>query len=341
MSPPEDLTNLPTPHTEAHKPENLRGAGDARPTALQILNDQDLIGKLSGKVALVTGVSSGLGIETARALMAAGMHVHGAVRNLDKAREVLKDDLKPGKLDLIHLDNNSLSSVRAGAADFLSRCSTLNVLVNNAGVMMAPEGRTEDGFETQFGVNHLAHFLLFQLLKPTLLASASPSFGSRVVNVSSSGHHDGPRIFFDNINLEGIYDPRLAYGQSKLANIQMGTEIERRYGAQHLHAFSVMPGVIATGIGQFLPKELIESWLADEGFMRALKSPEQGAATQVWAAVGKELEGIGGAYLEDCHVAEQAVEGNPHFGYTKAAYDEVSEKKLWKISCEMVGAKED
>ncbi|KAL5384330.1 hypothetical protein DPSP01_005477 [Paraphaeosphaeria sporulosa] len=340
MSPPQNLLNLPTPYAEVHELENLQGAGDARPTALQILKDQDLVGKLGGKVALVTGVSSGLGIETARALKAAGMHVFGAVRNLEKARTALKDDLEPGKLDLIHLDNNSLSSVRAGAADFLSKSSTLNILVNNAGVMQTPEGRTEDGFETQFGVNHLAHFLLFQLLKPMLLASATPTFASRVVNVASSGHHDGPRIFFDNINLEGIYDPRLAYGQSKLANIQMATELERRYGSQHLHAFSVMPGGIATGLGKFLPQELIQSWLADEEFMRAWKSPEQGAATQVWAAVGKELEGKGGAYLEDCHVAGPAVEGNPHFGYTRAAYDEASEKRLWEVSCEMVGFKE-
>jgi NAD(P)-dependent dehydrogenase (short-subunit alcohol dehydrogenase family) len=268
------------------------------------------------------------------------MHVYGAVRNLEKARQALQDDLEPGKLDLIHLDNNSLASVRAGAADFLSKSSILNVLVNNAGVMMTPEGRTQDGFETQFGVNHLAHFLLFQLLKPTLLASATPAFASRVINVSSSSHHDGPRIFFDNINLSGIYTPRLSYGQSKLANIHMANEIERRYGAQHLHAFSVMPGGIATGLGQFLPQELIESWLADEEFMRAWKSPEQGAATQVWAAVGKELEGKGGAYLEDCRVASKAVEGNPNFGYTEAAYDEGSEKKLWEASCEMVGVEE-
>ncbi|KAJ4355918.1 uncharacterized protein N0V89_003943 [Didymosphaeria variabile] len=194
MGSSQDLINILSPYAEAHK--NFKGPGDARPTALQILRDQDLVGKLNGKVALVTGVSSGIGVETARALKTVGIHVFGAVRNLEKAREALGDDLEPGKLDLIQLDNNSLSSVRAGAADFLSKSSILNILVNNAGVMMTPESRTEDGFETQFGVNHLAHFLLFQLLKRTLLASATPQFPSRVVNVASSGHQYTPRIFF-------------------------------------------------------------------------------------------------------------------------------------------------
>ncbi|KAL1605309.1 hypothetical protein SLS60_004857 [Paraconiothyrium brasiliense] len=341
MASKQDVFDMISPYAEAHK--NFKGPGDARPTALQILRDQDLIDKLHGKVALVTGVSSGIGIETARALKTAGVHVFGAVRNLEKAREALRNDLEPGKLDLIQLDNNSLSSVRAGAADFLSKSSTLHVLVNNAGVMMTPEGRTENGFETQFGVNHLAHFLLFQLLKRALLASATPQFPSRVVNVASSGHQYTSRIFFENLNLEGMYDPTLAYGQSKLANIQMATELERRYGAQHLHAFSVMPGVIATGLGQFLSQEVLDGMFSDEGFMRALKSAEQGAATSVWAAVGKDLEGKGGVFLEDCHVAGKAEEGaKPGLsGYSKAVYDEGSEKKLWQVSCELVGVKDE
>ena len=288
----------------------------------------------------MTGISSGLGIETARALKATGMHVFGAVRNLSKAREALKDDLEPGKLDLITLDNNSLASVRAGAREFLGKSDKLNVLVNNAGVMMTPEGRTEDGFEIQFGVNHLAHFLLFQLLKPTLLRSATPEFGSRVVNVSSSGHAYTQRIYFENLNLEGMYDPSIAYGQSKLANIYMANHIDRLYSSQHLHALSVMPGGIATGLAQYLPKEMMESWLADEEFMRMWKSPEQGAATQVWAAVGKELEGKGGVYMEDCHVASPAVEGVKDVGYSKAAYNEEDERKLWSLSCELVSVEE-
>ncbi|KAJ4297947.1 hypothetical protein N0V90_005846 [Kalmusia sp. IMI 367209] len=330
-------------YAEAHKPENVKGPGDARPTALQIVQDNDLIGTLTGKVALITGVSSGLGIETAKALKAAGVHVFGAVRNISKAQEALKDVLEPGKLDLIHLDNNSLASVRAGAKEFLSKSTKLNLLITNAGVMMTPEGRTADGFETQFGTNHLAHFLLFQLLKDTLLASATPEFASRVVAVSSSAHHDTAGIHFDNIHLEGTYDPRVSYAQSKLANILFANELDRRYAARGLHAFSVMPGGIATNLGQFLPQETIDAWLADAEFMKAWKSPEQGAATTVWAALGTELEGKGGVYLEDCDVAKEAPEGASVWdaGFAKNAYDERSEKKLWEVSCEMVGVKDE
>jgi len=330
-------------YAESHKLENLKGPGDSRPTALQIIQDNDLVGKLHGKVALVTGVSSGIGIETAKALKAAGMHVFGAARNLSKARDALKDDLEPGRLDLIHLDNNSLASVRAGAADFLARSTALHVLVNNAGIMMTPEGRTLDGFESQLGTNHLAHFLLFQLLRDTLLASATPEFASRVVCVSSGAHRDTAGIHFDNIHLAGEYTPPLAYAQSKLANIYMANEIERRYGARHLHAFSAMPGGIATGLAQYLPQDVVAAWAANADLMRAFKSVEQGAATQVWGALAKELEGKGGLYLEDCSVAVKAKEGAElkDEGYGENAYNEVDEKRLWKVSCEMVGWEEE
>ncbi|KAF1978224.1 NAD(P)-binding protein [Bimuria novae-zelandiae CBS 107.79] len=334
---------MASPYVEVHKPENLRGPGDARPTALQILKDQDLLGKLEGKVALVTGVSSGLGIETVRALRAAGMHVFGAVRDLQKATAALQADLEPGRLELLPLDNASLVSVRACAAAFLAKSDKLHVLVNNAGVMMTPEGRTADGFETQFAVNHLAHFLLFQLLRPTLLATAvaSPEFGVRVVNVSSSAHLDAPGIFFDNPNLEGIYTPQLAYAQSKLANIQIASETERRYGAQGVHAWSVMPGGIATGLAKYLPQDLIESWAADEEFMRKWKNAGQRAATQVRACVARELEGKGGVYLEDCWEAGESVEGVPHVGYKEGVFDEESGRRLWEMSCRMVGVEDE
>ena len=148
----------------AHLFQHAKGPGDARPTALQIVKDDDLVGKLTGKVALVTGTSSGIGIETALALKAAGMRVFGAVRNLEKGKEALGDALEEGKLELLHLDMNSLDSVRACAKEFLSKSDTLNVLVNNAGIMATPEGRTADGFELQFGTNHLAHVSNYQSL---------------------------------------------------------------------------------------------------------------------------------------------------------------------------------
>ncbi|KAH7075503.1 hypothetical protein BKA63DRAFT_299193 [Paraphoma chrysanthemicola] len=328
-------------YAEAHA--NPQGPGDARPTALQIIKDNDLLDKLHGKVVLITGTSSGIGIETARALKAAGMHVFGAVRNIQKAQQALKDDLEPGKLELLELDMNSLTSVRACAQQFLAKSSELNILITNAGIMMVPEARTADGFESQFGTNHLAHFLLFQLLKPTLLASATPGFASRVIALSSVGHRGG-EMDFDNLNWTGTYDPVAAYAQSKLANVYMANEIERRYGARNLHAWSVMPGGIWTGLQASLPREVVEQWKGNDAFQKAFKSAEQGAATSVWAAVAKELEGKGGKYLEDCAVAGPAAEdGNLGLpGYASWAYDEEKEGRLWEVSCEMVGVdKED
>ena len=157
-------------YATVHLNENLKGPGDRRPSALQIIKDNDLEGKLSDKVMIITGCSSGIGIETARALSTTGATLYLSARDLDKGRTALEGILEPGRVELLQMDLNSLSSVRKAAAEFLSKSKTLNVLINNAGVMMTPEGKTEEGFETQFGTNHLAHFYLFNLLKDTLLA---------------------------------------------------------------------------------------------------------------------------------------------------------------------------
>ncbi|XPS72184.1 hypothetical protein M3J09_004350 [Ascochyta lentis] len=249
-----------TSYAEAHK--NPQGPGDARPTAQQIIEDNNLLGNLSGKVALITGISSGIGIETARALKSTGMHVFGAVRNMKKARAALEGDLEPGHLELLEMDMNSLASVRVCAKEFLSKSNGLNVLVANAGVMMTPEGTTADGFELQFGTNHLAHFLLFQLLKPTLLASATPDFGSRVIFLSSVGHCGGAFAFSNSDTINFVskpYDPVAAYAQSKLAAVYMANEIERRFSSRHLHAFSAMPGGIWTGLQASLPETVVST----------------------------------------------------------------------------------
>lgn len=337
-----------SPYAEAHV--SPQGPGDARPTALQIIKDNNLIGELTGRVALVTGVSSGIGIETAKALKTTGMHVFGAVRNLEKARAVLKDDLEPGHLDLLELDMNSLASVRACAKEFLSKSKQLNILIMNAGIMMTPEGKTADGFELQFGTNHLAHFLLFQLLKPTLLASASPELGSRVICLSSVGHRGGAFDFSsqDEINfVNKAYDPVAAYSQSKLAALYMANEIERRYGTAHLHAFSIMPGGIWTGLQASLPKDVMAMWQGDAEFQKAFKSAEQGAATTIWGAIAKELEGKGGRYLEDCAVAgpapaptEDSIVDMGAPGFAAWAFDEAKAGALWSASCEMVDVDE-
>ena len=320
------------------------GPGDARPTALDIIKDDHLENALSDKVMLITGCSSGIGIETARALAVTGATIYCTVRDLSKGKTALHDILEPGRVELLHVDLDSLDSVRAGTREFLRKSKKLNVLVNNAGIMAIPTlQKTSDGFEAQFGTNHLAHFLLFQLLKPLLLASSSPSFHSRVVNVSSTGHRAGG-IQFDNYDFEsGNYTPDLGYGQAKTANIYMANEIERRYGAKGLHGLSLHPGGIATGLQTHLPKEVVASMTENETIVKYMKSPEQGAATTVLAAVGKEWEGRGGKYLEECAESKPVEEDwnvlGP--GYVPHAYDEEKEGRLWKDSCRMVGVVDD
>jgi NAD(P)-dependent dehydrogenase (short-subunit alcohol dehydrogenase family) len=181
------------------------GAGDAGPTALQIIEDENLKGKLGGKAIFVTGCSSGIGIETARTLFTTGATLYLTARNLEMARTALPDLIVSERVHILELDLNSLDGVRACANDFLSKSKKLNVFIANAGIMASSEGHTKDSFETQFGTNHLAHFLLFNLLKPTLLSSSSPKFNSPAIFLSSIGHrYAEPKL--DNLNLEGEYN---------------------------------------------------------------------------------------------------------------------------------------
>lgn len=331
----------PSRYAEAHK--SPKGPGDARPTALDIVKDEGLEGKLTDKVFLITGCSSGIGIDTARALSVTGAKLFLGVRDIAKGESALADILEPGRVELLKIDLNSLESVREAAQTFLQKSKTLNVVINNAGVMATPKGKTADGFETQFGTNHLAHFLLFQLLKSTLLASSTSNFNSRVVALSSSGHRFSG-ILIDDYNFErNEYIPWVAYGQSKTANIYMANEIERRYGSQGLHALSVHPGGIMTGLQVHVSDAVKESWLTDEGVKANFKSTAQGAATTVYAAISKDWEGKGGRYLENC--AESGPVQEPRtflsLGYVPHAYDEDKEKKLWLDSLKLVGFEPD
>jgi NAD(P)-dependent dehydrogenase (short-subunit alcohol dehydrogenase family) len=214
------------------------------------------------------------------------------------------------------------------------------LITHHAGVRNTPESQTADGFETQFGVNHLAHFLLFQLLLPTLLSSSTPAFQSRVINVTS-GAHARSSINFGNPNLNGIYDPRLAYSQSKTANILMANQIERLYGAKGVHGLSVHPGAILTNLQRYdypSEEERRKRLESDPVLVKVLKSPEQGAATQVWAAVAPVWEGKGGKYLEDCREGFEADEPSLlKGGYKSFVFDEEAEERLWQVSCEMIG----
>jgi len=212
----------------------------------------------------------------------------------------------------------------------LNKSKKLNVVVNNAGIMAAPEGKTVDGFESQFGVNHLAHFLLFNLLKDTMIASSTPEFNSRVVCVSSTGHMAG-EVQFGNYGFEdGTYTPWKGYGQSKTANIYMANEIENRYGAQGLHGLSLHPGGIFTGLQKYVSEETQAAWKARPNIENILKSEEQGAATSVLAAVGKEFDGRGRLYFEDCDIALPTTTGES--GYGKHAFDKEKESRLWEDS---------
>jgi NAD(P)-dependent dehydrogenase (short-subunit alcohol dehydrogenase family) len=303
----------------------------------------DFVGKLADKTILITGCSSGIGIETARALKATGARLFLTARDLSKGRKALKDLLEPGKVDLLLLDLSSLASVRAFAAEFLQASGNkLNILINNAGVMETPEGTTEDGFETQFGTNHLAHFLLFQLVKPALLGSSTPTFNDRVVSVSSMGHRYFPPKM-DNLMLTGEYESNHAYANSKTANIYFANEVERRYGGQGLHALSLHPGGIWTGLQVHTPADLMEVYKSNEQVQKYMKSVAQGAATSVWAAVAKVWEGKGGKYLEDCQISPPVPEGYELLatGYEKWAYHPENEATMWKLSNEWIGFTEE
>ena len=321
--------------------QNPKGPGDARPTAVQIVKDEGRENSMFDKVIFVTGCSSWIGIETARALKGTGATLYLTARNLEKAKAALGDILSGDKILLLKLDLESLDSVRSCAAEFRRRSSKLNILINNAGVRLTPEGTTKDGFETQFGTNHVAHFLLLQLLKPVLLASSTPEFQSRVVAVSSTGHRVAPLDFSDLNQQHRPYDGFVAYAYGKLGNIYMCNEIERRFGGQGLHAWSVHPGGIRTGLQHPNLKDALI--FLKNGVMTTLNSmqnQEQGAATSVWAAVSRELEGRGGKYCERTMISQGPVKKGYKVtdpGYAPWAYDEEAAKKLYEMSLKMVG----
>lgn len=313
-----------------------QGPGDGRPTAVQIVKDEQRDEDLVGKVILITGCSSGLGVETAKALFHTGATLYLTARDLGAARIALGDLVGQPTVHLLELDLSKLDSVRACAKNFVDREKSLNILITNAGVMATPEGRTVDGFETQFGINYIAHFLLVYLLKDILIASSSPSFHSRLVTLSSTVHRVG-NVHLDNLTLEGEYIPWKAYAQSKTANIWTANLVERRYGSQGLHAVSVHPGNIDTKLSRYQAVEMDEP-VSDEE-LRHHKSPEQGAATTVWGAVARELEGRGGLYLEDSQVVGPV---NPYdngrfsIGYAPWAFDEEGEEQLWTMTVKLL-----
>jgi NAD(P)-dependent dehydrogenase (short-subunit alcohol dehydrogenase family) len=291
---------------------------------------------LSGKRVLVTGASAGLGVETARALAAHGATVVGAARDLDKARKAT--EVVKGNFELVQLDLASLKSVRACADALVKAGKPFDVVICNAGVMACPKGTTADGFETQFGTNHLGHFVLVNRI-----ASLMKS-GSRLVNLSSAGHRFAD-VDIDDPNFERTpYTEFGAYGRSKTANILFAVEFDRRHKAQGIRATAVHPGGIMTELGRYMTQELRDQMLKsiDEANKAAgapafqWKTIPQGAATTVWSGFVAPADEVGGKYCEDCHVAE--LQDNPvaRGGVRAYALDAEHAKALWAKSEAMV-----
>lgn len=298
-------------------------------SALQVVEGVDL----SGKVCVVTGASSGLGRESARALAAAGAQVILAARNSDALAETVRwihAEVADARTSTVRLDLTSLASVRSAAAEIRDATPVIHILMNNAGVMFTPFGRTGDGFENQIGTNHFGHFELTRLLTPQLAAAA----GARVVILSSRGHLLGD-VDFDDPNWEHRdYDKFVAYGASKTANVLHAVEADRRLRELGIRAYAVHPGTVATSLARHMSRadfSQLRKYAAANSAERGestdghldFTTPEYGAATQVWAAISPELADRGGLYLEDCSISEAIA---PY------ARDAERAARLWSLS---------
>ena len=303
---------------------------------------------LRGKRILVTGVSAGLGIETARSLAAHGADVVGAARDLKKAETATAEAQSDaaaggGSLELVALDLASLRSVRACADDLLSKGQFFDLIIANAGVMATPFGRTADGLETQFGTNHLGHFVFVNRIAPLIRP------GGRLINLSSAGHR------FSNVDLEDpnfgrtSYDPFVAYGRSKTANILFSVAFDRRHRGRGIRAAAVHPGVIQTELGRYADAGSIQNMIdqISQQLVAEGKGPfqwktiPQGAATSVWAGVVAGADEVGGRYCENCHVGSvvpnDATISAVTEGVRAYALDPTNAEALWKKSEEMAG----
>lgn len=301
-------------------------------TTEDVLSDMDL----TGKRVLVTGAGSGLGLETCRALAVRGAQVVGAVRDLAKGRAAtaaLSASAK-GSVGLVALDLASLQSVRECANALLTVGEPFDVIICNAGVMAAPKGVTKDGFETQFGVNHLGHFLLVNLLVPLLRS------GSRVILLSSMGHRIAD-LDLDDPNFERRpYDEWAAYGGAKTANILFAVELDKRLRDRGVRVAAVHPGVVTdTSLNRHMNREEFSQFLNSErDIHHRNKTIPEGAATTVWAAFVASADEIGGRYCQDCRVFDvNDSEVVSNYGARAYALDPERAARLWTISEQMVG----
>jgi NAD(P)-dependent dehydrogenase (short-subunit alcohol dehydrogenase family) len=305
---------------------------DRNSTTYDVLEDINLV----GKTVLITGGSTGLGAETARALASKGALVTIVARSADKLAKTA-DSIKADTgqdVETASLELDKPDTIRAFASEWLKSHDTLDILINNAGIMATPLERTKEGWESQFATNHLGHFLLTNLLAEPLKASGS----ARVVNLSSAGHMYAP-VDLDDPNYESReYDALKAYGQSKTANIWFTLEISRRWADSGATSFAVHPGGIQTELGRNLEPEvatMFQQMIKDSPDI--WKTIPQGAATSCWAATSPDLAGKTGLYVEDCNIS-QPMTGDPmQGGYVPHAYDKDGAKALWELSNKLLG----
>ncbi len=300
----------------------------ASTTAAEVLAGHDL----TGTYAVVTGGYSGLGLETTRALVGAGAEVLVPARRPDAAREALAG---LDRVEVDTLDLGDLDSVAAFADRLLAADRSVDVLINSAAIMANPETRIGPGWESQFATNHLGHYALTNRIWPLLARDG----GARVVAVSSRGHRLSP-IRWDDVMFEHGYDKWQAYGQAKTANALFAVQLDAYGQGAGVRAFSLHPGGIMTPLQRHLPKEemVASGWIDEDGntIGDGFKTPEQGAATQTWAATSPQLDGLGGLYLEDCDVAE-LVQGDEPYGVRPYATDPEQAPRLWALSAELTG----
>jgi NAD(P)-dependent dehydrogenase (short-subunit alcohol dehydrogenase family) len=293
-------------------------------TALEVVRDLDL----AGRRAVVTGGASGIGVETARALAAAGADVTLAVRDTEAGQRAATDITGTTDNDRILVAPLDLADLGSVATFVRTWDGPLHMLVNNAGIMASPEMRTEQGWEMQFATNHLGHFALATGLYRSLAAAG----GARIVSVSSAAHLRSPVVFEDIHFRQRPYDPWQAYGQSKTANVLFAVDATRRWADDGIYTNALMPGAIRTNLQRYISEEELDRMRTQSGGGAASwKNPEQGAATSVLVAASPLVAGVGGRYFEDCQEAGPNQPGT-RTGYAPYARDPEAAERLWAVS---------
>jgi NAD(P)-dependent dehydrogenase (short-subunit alcohol dehydrogenase family) len=303
-------------------------------TASEVVQGIDL----SGMEIVVTGGAAGLGLETSLALAETGARVTLAVRNCEQGLEVqqiIQSAIPYARVAVAELDLNDIPCIKRFCDNWEDQGLPLNILINNAAIMACPLSRNSYGWEQQFATNHMGHFALTTSLMPALQRAAAESGEARVISLSSIGHKRATVDFSDIHFQHRTYDKWVAYGQAKSANALFSRGLDNLFNAHGISANAVNPGAILTGLQKSLTREEMTAmgWFKPDGnVLDIFKSPEQGAATTVWAATARELQGKGGLYLEDCQVGTLAGPDNRTSGYAPHIMDDEAASRLWSVS---------